>query len=237
MWNSTGRSGYGESTIQGNYDSWDGLSRNGRQYKNEATMETRDLSGADYWHLRKQNRPTEEIPASLHMIGNKANIGAYGEPDKLKKKSSLTIQQKILPQASRVERLTEQMKELVQEYQKGNIDIEEYSMLLSVVAAKRSRAEILLAKAKSVRAPFEIEHEEAISLGKTHVKSEKSFKTSKRTATERNRFKEGCFPTENPKKSSNSFSLSKVADWINNHQFTYFVVCSTIVLTAAKLIF
>ena len=237
MWNSTGRSGYGESTIQGNYDSWDGLSRNGRQYKNEATMETRDLSGADYWHLRKQNRPTEEIPASLHMIGNKANIGAYGEPDKLKKKSSLTIQQKILPQASRVERLTEQMKELVQEYQKGNIDIEEYSMLLSVVAAKRSRAEILLAKAKSVRAPFEIEQEEAISLGKTHVKSEKSFKTSKRTATERNRFKEGCFPTENPKKSSNSFSLSKVADWINNHQFTYFVVCSTIVLTAAKLIF
>ena len=76
MWNSTGRSGYGESTIKGTYDSWNGLSRNGRQYKNEATMETRDLSGADYWHLRKQNRPTEEIPASLHMIGNKANINA-----------------------------------------------------------------------------------------------------------------------------------------------------------------
>lgn len=230
MWNSTGRSGYGESTIQGNYDSWDGLSRNGRQYKNEATMETRDLSGADYWHLRKQNRPTEEIPASLHMIGNKANIGAYGEPDKLKKKSSLTIQQKILPQASRVERLTEQMRDLVAEYKAGNIDIEEYSMLLSVLAAKRNRAEQLLAKAKSVRAPFEIEDEEAVSLGKTHVKSEKSFKTSKRTATEGNRFKD-------IKKPSNSLSLSKVADWINNHQFTYFVGCSTIALTAAKLIF
>ena len=233
MWNSTGRSGYGESTIQGNYDSWDGLSRNGRQYKNEATMETRDLSGADYWHLRKQNRPTEEIPASLHMIGNKANIGAYGEPDKLKKKSSLTIQQKILPQASRVERLTEQMRDLVAEYKAGNIDIEEYSMLLSVISTKRERSIQLLTKAKSVRAPFEIEEEEAISLGKQHVKNEKSFKTSKCIATEGNRFKD----TKKPYKSNDRIKLSKVADFINNHQFTYFVVCSTIALTAAKLIF
>lgn len=150
--------------------------------------------------------------------------------DNPKKKSSLTIQQKILPQASRVERLTEQLKELVSEYQKGNIDIDEYSVLLSVVAQKRNRAEILLAKAKSVRAPFEIEDEDDVSLGKTHVKSEKSFKTSKRIATEGNRFKD-------TKKPNNSLSLSKVADWINNHQFTYFVVCSTITLTAAKLIF
>lgn len=149
---------------------------------------------------------------------------------KPKKKSSLTIQQKILPQASRVERLTEQMRELVKEYKAGNIDIDEYSMLLSVISAKRSRTEQLLEKAKSVRAPFEMEDEEPISLGKTRVKSEKSFKTSKRTDTEGSRFKEA-------KKPSNSLSLSKVADWINNHQFTYFVVCSTIALTAAKLVF
>lgn len=158
-----------------------------------------------------------------------ANTDLYADEPK-QNKPSIHIRDRILPQARRVERLTEQMKELVAEYQKGNIDIDEYSMLLSVLANKRSRAEILLAKAKSVRAPFEIEEEEAISLGKTHVKSEKSFKTSKRIATEGNRFKEA-------KKPSNSFSLSKVADWINNHQFTYFVVCSTIALTAAKLIF
>ena len=234
MWNSTGRSGYGESTIQGNYDSWDGLSRNGRQYKNEATTETRDLSGADYWHLRKQNRPTEEIPAHLHMLKNgKANIDAYAEVEKPKKKPSITIQDRILPQARRVQRLTEQLKELVDVYKAGNMDIEEYSILLSVISAKRSRAEKLLAKAKSVRAPFEMEDEEPISLGKTHVKSEKSFKTSKGIATEGNRFKDVKKPTS----SDNRFTLSKVADWINNHQFTYFVVCSTIALTAAKLIF
>lgn len=146
------------------------------------------------------------------------------------KKPSLSIQDRILPQQRRVITLTNQMKELVIEYQKGNIDIDEYSMLLSVISVKRDRAVKLLSKAKSVRAPFEIEGEEAISLGKTHVKSNKSFKTSKRIATEGNRF-------EVAKKSSNSLSLSKVADWINNHQFTYFVVCSTIALTTAKLIF
>ena len=170
-----------------------------------------------------------EVP---HMINGKANLDKYGDHTE-KKKPSVSIQDRILPQAARVNKLTEQMKELVAEYQKGNIDIDEYSMLLSVLANKRSRAEILLAKAKSVRAPFEIEDEEAISLGKTHVKSEKSFKTSKRIATEGNRFKAAKKPTI----SCNRSKLLKVADWINNHQFTYFVVCSTIALTAAKLIF
>lgn len=165
-----------------------------------------------------------------------ANTDLYADEPK-QKKPSIHIRDRILPQQKRVTTLTNQMKDLVAEYKAGNIDIDEYSMLLSVISAKRERSLQLLAKAKSVRAPFEIEDEEAISLGKTHVKSEKSFKTSKRSATQGNRFEEGCFPTENPKKSSNSFSLSKVADWINNHQFTYFVVCSTIALTAAKIIF
>lgn len=153
--------------------------------------------------------------------------------DKPKKKSSLTIQQKILPQASRVQRLTEQLKELVQEYQKGNIDIDEYSMLLSVIAAKRDRALFLLNKAKSVRAPFEIEEEEGISLGKTHVKSEKSFKTSKGSACSASAFK----AAKKPSISDNRTKLSKVADWINRNDWFYLLSCSTIVLTVVKYIF
>lgn len=176
--------------------------------------------------------PSVEVPTFDR--NGKPNFEGFSdeaiEARKPKKKSSSSIQDKILPQAKRVTTLTNQMRDLVAEYQAGNIDIDEYSMLLSVISSKRARAEQLLAKAKSVHAPFEIEEEETISLGKTHVKSEKSFKTSKRTATEGNRFKAA-------KKLSNSFSLSKVADWINNHQFTYFVVCSTIALTAAKWIF
>jgi hypothetical protein len=169
---------------------------------------------------------SREVP---HMINGKANLDKYGDNTE-KKKPSISIQDRILPQAKRVYTLTNQMRDLVSEYKAGNIDIDEYSMLLSVVSQKRSRAMELLAKAKSLRAPFEIEEEEPISLGKTHVKNEKNFKTSKDTVVEGNRFK-------GVKKPSNSLSLSKVADWINNHQFTYFVVCSTIALTAAKLVF
>ena len=181
-----------------------------------------------------RNAPSVEVPTFDR--NGKPNFEGFSDgaiEARKPKKSSVSIQDKILPQAKRVNTLTQQMRELVSEYKAGNIDIDEYSMLLSVIAAKRSRAEILLAKAKSVRAPFEIDDEEAISLGKIHVKSEKSFKTSKRTATEGARFKD----TKKPTISDDRTKLSKVADWINNHQFTYFVVCSTIALTAAKLVF
>lgn len=187
-----------------------------------------DADQYDYSGEQVGNRlgASREVP---HMINGKANLDKYGDNTE-KKKPSVHIRDRILPQQKRVTTLTNQMRDLVAEYKAGNIDIEEYSMLLSVISAKRERSIQLLAKAKSVRAPFEIEDEEAISLGKTHVKSEKSFKTSKRITIEGNRFKAA-------KKPINSFNLSKVADWINNHQFTYFVVCSTIALTAAKLIF
>lgn len=149
MWTSKGRSGYGDSTIGGDYDSWDGISPNGRQYKNEATMETRDLSGADYWHLRKQNRPTEQIPAELHMLKNgKANINAYADKEAVKKPiSKVSIKHKILPQAARVERLTQQMRDLVASYKAGEMDIKEYSLLLDILSSKKDRAEVLLKKA------------------------------------------------------------------------------------------
>lgn len=163
----------------------------------------------------------------------RARVGAFSdeaiEAHKTKKKPSIHIRDKILPQQRRVNTLTNQMRDLVSEYKAGNIDINEYSMLLSVISSKRDKAIKLLSKAKSVRAPFEIEEEETISLGKTHVKSEKIFKTSKGSACSASAFKEAEKPT-------NSLSLSKVADWINNHQFTYFAVCSTIALTAAKII-
>lgn len=148
MWGSKGRSGYGDSTIGGNYDSWDGISPNGRQYKNEATMETRDLSGWDYWHLRKQNRPTEEIPAHLHMLKNgRANIDVYGKLDQPKKQSKIDIRDKILPQEKRLSTLTQQLLDLEQEYKQGKMDIDEYSMYRAIAITRRDRAWILYCKA------------------------------------------------------------------------------------------
>lgn len=181
-----------------------------------------------------RNAPSVEVPTFDR--NGKPNFEGFSdeaiEARKPKKKSSISIQDRILPQARRVTTLTNQMKDLVAEYQKGNIDIDEYSMLLSIVSQKRSRAEQLLEKAKSVRAPFEMEEEEAISLGKTHVKSEKSFKTSKRTATEGNRFKD----VKKPKQSYDRPKLSKIADWINRNDWFYLMSCSTILLTAMQYV-
>lgn len=152
MWTSTGRSGFGNSTIGGDYDSWDGLSINGKQYRNEATMETRDLSGADYWHLRKQNRPTEAIPANLHMLSkDRANIEAYAQLDQpVKKAPKISIEDKILPQAKRVRTLTQQLIEL-EEAKKAGMDVNKYSKLRDILICKRQRAEVLLQKALSVK--------------------------------------------------------------------------------------
>lgn len=99
MWNSVGRSGHHRQHVCNGYDDWDEISENGHQYKNPITMGTRDLSGADYWHLRKQNRPTEEIPMHLHMRdGNMANLAAYDEPAQIQKKRAAK------PKASAFER-------------------------------------------------------------------------------------------------------------------------------------
>lgn len=160
MWGSKGRSGYGNSTIGGDYDSWDGVSPNGKQYKNEATMETRDLSGADYWHLRKQNRPTEEIPAELHMLKNgKANINAYADPVPTKKASTVSIKDRILPQFKRLQTLRTQMLDLEIEYKTTDMTCEEYSILRDVIVCKIERAEVLYKKAINVR-PKSAETEE-----------------------------------------------------------------------------
>lgn len=78
MWKGMGRSGIGDQTIIGEYDDWNGLSMNGRQWKNRHTMETRDLSGADYWHQRKALEPkmAEDIPTFVH---GRANVSAFAE--------------------------------------------------------------------------------------------------------------------------------------------------------------
>lgn len=153
MWTSKGRSGYGDSTIGGDYDSWDGVSSNGKQYKNEATMETRNLSGADYWHLRKQNRPTEAIPANLHMLNkDRANIQAYADTvETTKRKTSVPLKSRILPQFARLEKLTAEIIELEEANRKGEFTPEEYTLLRSVAFKRRDRAQVLLKKAISVR--------------------------------------------------------------------------------------
>lgn len=162
MWQSKGRSGYGDSTLQGDYDDWQGLSRNGRQWKSEATHLTRSLSGHDYWHLRKQIRPTEEIPQDMYAVNDtvslchtlpngKTNLLAYADrPTPVK--SKVSIKDKILPQFKRLQTLRTQMIDLEKAYRAGEMDIKEYSLLREVIVVKINRAEVLYRKAISVKA-------------------------------------------------------------------------------------
>lgn len=61
MWREKGRSGIGdqytgdnENSSDHTYEGWTGVSPNGRQFKSPVTDCVQDLSGANYWHMRKQ---------------------------------------------------------------------------------------------------------------------------------------------------------------------------------------
>lgn len=69
-----------------------------------------------------------------------------------KKKTSVPLVDRILPQQRRIRVLTEQLYELEAE-RKAGMDIHTYSQLRDVLICKRNRAEVLYRKAISVKAP------------------------------------------------------------------------------------
>lgn len=127
-WKGTGRSGYGDQAILGDYDDWDGLSMNGRQWKSRKTEETRDLSGADYWHQRKALEPKmlEDIPT---YVNGRPNIQAFAEPiskPKAPAKKASAFSQIMLADKN-YERLCGLSEQLDQEFDAGHIpDFESY---------------------------------------------------------------------------------------------------------------
>ena len=169
MWKGQGRSGYGESSTGGDYDDWSCLSRNGRQWKNPATMLTRDLSGADYWHIRKQMTDSYDVPLEVyaendtvnlaHTLPNgKANLLAYADKPVPTKKTSVPLKSRILPQATRLEKLRSEILELETAYRAGEFSLEEYSVYRDVAFAKLQRAEVLYKKAITTK-PIKTEEE------------------------------------------------------------------------------
>lgn len=80
-----------------------------------------------------------------------ANVNLYSEETALaKKKTSVPLADRILPQAKRVRVLTEQLYELEAE-RKAGMDIHTYSKLRDILIVKRDRAQELLKKATNVR--------------------------------------------------------------------------------------
>lgn len=78
-----------------------------------------------------------------------AAVQSYGDDEPKAKK--ISIKDRILPQAKRVQTLRGQMLDLEDEYKNTGMSIEEYSMLRDVIVCKIDRAEVLLQKALSVR--------------------------------------------------------------------------------------
>lgn len=159
MWQSKGRSGYGDTNLDGAYDDVIlGVSPNGRQYRNEATLEQRDLSGWAYWNLRKQNTPEQEIPEALyarneteamsHTLKNgQANLLKYADTIVVRKPTKVPLKNRILPQSARVEKLRSEAIELEAAFKAGEFTPGEYTLLRDVAFRKLRRAEELLKKA------------------------------------------------------------------------------------------
>ena len=125
MWTGKGRSGIGDTNIQGTWEDWDGLSPNGRQYKNALTQETRNLSGQEYWNARKADYPSQETEV---WKDGKANITAFAEPIAKPKAAAKTksVLSSILLADRNYERLCGLSEQLDTELDAGQIDLESY---------------------------------------------------------------------------------------------------------------
>lgn len=174
-----------------------------------------------YQQMNKHMNPNGT--AAIHNYSDES-LGKFKS-----KKSSIPLKQRILPQAARVERLTAQMIELCAEYKAGLHTVEEYSLLLSVVSAKRARAEELLAKAISVKAPFEQEEEKPAQNKALprEILSENKRSTSKA--------KQSKGKTENVKHDRKS--LSKVAEFLAKNDWCVFVGSSILLFIGTQIIF
>lgn len=152
MWKGVGRSGIGDQTIIGEYDDFDGLSMNGRQWKNPLTKETRDLSGADYWHMRKAIEPKsfEDIPT---FVNGRPNIQAFSE-DGIKQWLSSDNQQQansrpasvyihpycVMPGEEEIEALDEQQLMLYKQYKAGRLSCDRYNEMVTPLRERQQKA-------------------------------------------------------------------------------------------------
>jgi hypothetical protein len=102
-----------------------------------------------------QYRGDPSINLSTFDKNGRARMEAFSdaavEALKEKRKTSIPLTDRILPQAKRVNLLTEQMRELEIEYKSGKMSITDYTLYRDILSVKRSRAEVLLNKAVNVR--------------------------------------------------------------------------------------
>ena len=153
VWSGKGRSGIGDASIQGTWEDWDGLSPNGRQYKNKVTQETRNLSGADYWHTRKADYP-RQLPdeSKLFLANGRANLALFAdikEAEKVKTKKPVSAYDKIMQDERKYDELEELSLALDKQYLDMQIDDDQYHSAKSAIEEKMYKQWQKLAKVKN----------------------------------------------------------------------------------------
>lgn len=104
----------------------------------------------------ERNVRSSEVVPLYDQFGN-ANTAAFSDEaiaarsGKAAQKKAIPLKNKVLPQLTRYNNLTEQMKEIVSQYNTKEIDIKEYTMLMDITVAKRDRCKVLLDKAMSLK--------------------------------------------------------------------------------------
>lgn len=91
-----------------------------------------------------QYRGDRSVDVSTFDKNGRARMEAFSDQAidalKEKRKTSIPLVDRILPQMKRVNTLTDQLIELESEYKSGNMSINQYSLLRNVLITKRDRA-------------------------------------------------------------------------------------------------
>ena len=150
VWGGKGRSGIGDQYTGGTWEDWEGLSPNGKQYKNQLTQETRDLSGADYWHARKSDNArmlNKALPNHFNPDGT-ANLGAYVEEKKGRQKKEEPLEYKIFPSQKAFDKIEDLIQTVEQKYLNLEIDDDGYNEMMTALEDKLEKAWVKLCKDK-----------------------------------------------------------------------------------------
>lgn len=162
VWRGKGRSGIGDQYLDkehwegASYEDWQNLSPNGRQVKNPLTDEVRDLSGMEYWHLRKSKFVDFEENVPHFRSNGAANISAYAALDtpkgrQPKQESKQELAQDLLyslnPDEKKLDSLDEKEQALTTAYIDGLIEVEQYEKAIETILRKRYAIHKKMAKA------------------------------------------------------------------------------------------
>lgn len=163
------RSGVGATYKDGTQDEWEGLSRNGRQWRNPLTREVRNLSGSAYWELRKAQSADEIIKPDVWTKDGKPNIKAFSDEalglnqKKAPVKKTVPIAHQIVPQEKTLDRLDKQEAELYKAFENEEISEEEFKQLIFALEQKRHRA--WKSRCKALGIADDVEDEEMLPEG------------------------------------------------------------------------